>query len=52
MVMSDANGQAGVNGQFDDTWLIYGIGAMLEMGENNQVYVDIERGEGSGFTNT
>lgn len=48
--MTDSSGaRIKVDRSFKDTWLEYGIGAAIQTGKNNHVYLDFERSAGGDF---
>lgn len=50
VTMRDSSGAVAVSDSFNDTWVEYGIGAALQTGKNNHIYLDVERSSGSDFT--
>ena len=49
VTMTDSSGRVNVSDSFNDTWFEYGIGAAIQTGTNNHVYLDFERSAGGDF---
>ena len=48
--MADNSGsRIKIDRSFKDTWVVYGIGAAIQTGTNNHVYLDFERSAGGDF---
>lgn len=48
--MADSSGsRIKIDRSFKDTWFEYGIGAAIQTGTNNHVYLDFERSAGGDF---
>lgn len=48
--MTDSQGNtARLDKDFNDTWFEYGLGASIQTGKNNHIYLDVERSAGSDY---